>query len=234
MRPIRALQMPAAGTSQSAPSSHLHEDTPDLAPMPQPQPKPSPPPPTPQEIAALVRRAADGDVAAFERLVGHYHGRVLNFALAFTADRDQAADLAQEAFIKAYRSIGGFRFESSFSTWLFRIVKNAFLDAVKSRQARERELETPIEDELGHLQTAALAEEQVMRAEARRDLRRAMKRVPTAYRMVVVLFDVQGLSYDEIAKVLDIPIGTVKSRLKRGRDALREEIFRTRAREEEA
>lgn len=199
-----------------------------------PQPQLIPPAPTPQDIAALVRRAGDGDIAAFERLVGHYQPKVYNFALAFTADRDQAADLAQEALIKVYRSIATFRFESSFSTWLFRIVKNAFLDAVKSRQSKERELETPIEDELGHLQTAALADEVLLRSEARRELRRAMKRVPTAYRLVVVLFDVQGLSYDEIARSLEIPVGTVKSRLKRGRDALREELFRARAREEEA
>jgi RNA polymerase sigma-70 factor (ECF subfamily) len=196
--------------------------------MPRPQPaRALVPSPATQEVAALVARAADGEAAAFERLVAQYQPKVLSFARAFTSDPDAAADLAQEAMIKVYRSIGTYRFQSSFTTWLFRIVKNAFLDAVKSRAAHERALETPIDDEAHHLQEAALAEERLVRSETRRALWKALKRVPIAYRMVLVLFDMQGLSYDEIAKVLDVPVGTVKSRLKRGRDALREEVFRS-------
>ena len=184
--------------------------------------------PSPQDVAQLVRRASDGDVGAFERLVAQHQHRLYSFALSFTGgDRDAASDLVQEALIKVYRSIGSFRFESSFSTWLFRIVKNVFLDVVKSRGARDRELETPIDDELAHLRDAALTDDRLLRADTRRSLERALERVPVAYRMVVVLSDMQELSYDEIARVLDIPVGTVKSRLKRGRDALREEIFRS-------
>ena len=188
-------------------------------------------PPGAHEIAALVRRAADGDVPAFERLVAHYQPKVFRFALSFTTDRDAASDLAQEALIRVYRSIGGFRFESAFSTWLFRIVKNVFLDALKSRQQKERDLETSIEfagEDLARLQGHALADERLIRDETRRALGRALERVPVAFRRVVVLFDLEGLSYDEIAAVLEVPLGTVKSRLKRGRDALRAEIFRSK------
>ncbi len=202
--------------------------------MPKPLPLPAPPPPTPQEVAALVARAADGDVAAFERLVAEYQPRVYSFALTFAPDRDEAADLAQEALLKVYRSIGQFRFQSSFTTWLFQIVKNTFLDARKSRAARERAQEKPLHqmeaEEADELAEAALAEERLVRAEDRRALERALARVPEAYRMVVVLFDVQGMSYDEIAQVLSVPVGTVKSRLKRGRDALRVQIFRRQER----
>ena len=180
------------------------------------------------DVPALVARATDGDVAAFEQLITAYQGRVYGFALAFVHSPDEARDLAQEALIKVYRSIATFRFQSAFSTWLYSIVKNVFLDAYKSRASRERALETPIEDEIHHLAEAAHAEERLLRQDERKALFAAIRRVPVAYRAVVVMFDVQGLSYDEIARVLGVPVGTVKSRLKRGRDALRAEIFRTR------
>lgn len=181
------------------------------------------------ELAALVARAAEGDVAAFEKLIGEHQAKIYSFAHAFVGGRDEARDLAQEAMIKVYRSIGSFRFQSSFSTWLYSIVKNVFLDSYKSRASRERALETPIEDEAHHLAEAAHAEDRLLAEDERRALWSAMRRVPVAYRAVVVMFDVQGLSYDEIAQALHVPVGTVKSRLKRGRDALRGEIFRARA-----
>ncbi len=196
--------------------------------MPKPLPIAGPPQLASHDVAALVGRAADGDPAAFERLVRQYQGKVFTFAMTFAADRDEAADLAQEAILKVYRSIGSFRFQSSFTTWLFQIVKNTFLDASKSRSARERSLSRPIDAEVEQLAEAALAEERLIRDDDRRSLTHALERVPEAYRMVVVLFDVQGLSYDEIAQILEVPVGTVKSRLKRGRDALREQIFRQR------
>jgi RNA polymerase sigma-70 factor (ECF subfamily) len=182
------------------------------------------------DVPSLVARAADGDVAAFERLVAAYQPKVYSFAFTFTGSPDEARDLAQEALIKVYRSIGSFRFQSSFTTWLFSVVRNTFLDAYKSRAARERARETSLDGEAYHLRDAlseaALAEERLLRQDERRALWRALRRVPTAYRTVVVMFDVQGLSYDEIAQVLKVPVGTVKSRLKRGRDALRVELFR--------
>jgi RNA polymerase sigma-70 factor (ECF subfamily) len=184
--------------------------------------------PKPAELPSLVARAADGDVAAFERLVAAYQPRVFRFALAFAGSRDQASDLAQEALIRVYRSIGSFRFQSSFTTWLFSIVRNVFLDHHKSRAARQRALETPLDDEAHRLFVGAHAEERLLRQDERRALWRALRRVPPTYRMVVVMFDVEGLSYDEITQALGVPIGTVKSRLKRGRDALRAELFRRR------
>jgi RNA polymerase sigma-70 factor (ECF subfamily) len=193
-------------------------------------PTPQLQPAAPQEVSALVARAVEGDVAAFERLVAEFQGKVYGFALTFTPDRDEAADLAQEALVKVYRAIGSFRFQCAFSTWLFQIVKNTFLDAAKSRAWRERALAAPIE-EGGELAESAMAEEGLLREEDRRALARALERVPMRYRMVVVMFDVQGFSYDEIAQILDVPVGTVKSRLKRGRDALREAIFRSGGRE---
>src|SRR5689334_11594591 len=97
------------------------------------------------EIAALVAQAQGGDVAAFERLVSIHQNKIYSFARAFTSDPEEAADLAQEALIKVYRSIGGFRFQSSLSTWLFRIVKNVFLDHAKCRRSKESQVEQPLD-----------------------------------------------------------------------------------------
>jgi RNA polymerase sigma-70 factor (ECF subfamily) len=193
-----------------------------------------PPPTTPAyELAGLVERAQEGDVAAFERLIGQYQAKVYTFAFAFTGSADRAQDLAQDALVKVYKSIGGFRFQSAFSTWLYSIVKNTYLDALKSRAGRERALEEPLSvREVEQLRHVATAEERLLQKESRRTLFRALRQVPLAYRSVVMLADVQGLGYDEIATALGVPIGTVKSRLKRGRDALREALFRQRQEEE--
>jgi RNA polymerase sigma-70 factor (ECF subfamily) len=186
----------------------------------------------PHEVAGLVERAREGDVAAFERLIAEHQAKVFTFAFAFTGDREQAKDLAQDALVKVYRSIGSFRFQSAFSTWLYSIVKNTYLDAVKSRAGREQSLEQPLDRaDLEQLEQAANAEERLLAKESRRLLLRALRDVPEAFRVVVTMSDVQGLGYDQIAEALSLPIGTVKSRLNRGRDALRAALFRRRKEE---
>jgi RNA polymerase sigma-70 factor (ECF subfamily) len=180
----------------------------------------------PAESAGLIERAREGDVAAFERLVAEHQARVYTFALGFAGDPDRAKDLAQEALVKVYRSLGSFRFQSSFSTWLYSIVKNTYLDAVKSRAGREQSLEAPLEAaEARELVEAAHAEQRLLDEEQRMMLMRALHQVAPPFRVVVMMMDVQGMSYDEIAGALKLPIGTVKSRLARGRDALRAVLF---------
>jgi RNA polymerase sigma-70 factor (ECF subfamily) len=180
----------------------------------------------------LVERAREGDVAAFERLIAAHQAKVYTFAFAFTGSPDLAEDLAQDALVKVYRSLGSFRFQSAFSTWLYSIVKNTYLDVVKSRAGRERALEEPLsERDVAELREAATAEERLLQKESRRALFRALRQVPVAYRTVVAMADVQGLGYEEIAAALEVPLGTVKSRLKRGRDALKQALFRQREEE---
>jgi RNA polymerase sigma-70 factor (ECF subfamily) len=199
--------------------------------MPVPQPV-KPPALAPHDVAALVERAREGDVAAFERLIGQYQAKVYTFAFAFTGSADRAQDLAQDALVKVYKSLNGFRFQSAFSTWLYSIVKNTYLDAIKSRAGRERALEEPLSDrDVAELRDVATGEERLLQKESRRALFRALREVPLAYRTVVAMADVQGLGYDEIAAALNVPIGTVKSRLKRGRDALKDALFRQRQEE---
>jgi RNA polymerase sigma-70 factor (ECF subfamily) len=185
----------------------------------------------PPQLAQLIEQAQQGDVAAFERLIQAHQSKLYGFARAFTSDSSEAADLAQEALIKIYRSLGSFRYQSSLLTWMFRIVKNVFLDHHKSRRQRDRRRETPLEgaterelcsQPVGLGETAASPEAQLLLDEERRALWAALAQVPETYRAVVVLADMQGLSYEEIASAMSVPVGTVKSRLNRGRDALRE------------
>lgn len=188
------------------------------------------------DVAQLIEQAQLGDTAAFERLIAVHQGKIYGFARAFTADNQEAADLAQEALIKIYRSLGGFRYQSSLLTWMFRIVKNVFLDHHKSRRQRERRREQPLdataEQDLRGIPTSSghgtSPEALLLADEERRALWQALSRIAETYRTVVVLADMQGLSYEEIAGIVGAPIGTVKSRLNRGRDALREELQKMR------
>ncbi len=185
------------------------------------------------ETARLVAQAQQGDAAAFERLISAYQGKIYGFARAYSSDPSEAADLAQEALIKVYRSLHGFRFQSSLLTWMFRIVKNVALDHYRSRQQRERRREQPIEGtsefELTSLHESRAnahgPEDRLLADEQRQALWAALERVPEVYRTVVVLADMQGLSYEEVAAIVGAPVGTVKSRLNRGRDALREVLL---------
>ena len=197
--------------------------------MPQRKPLPPAPGPTPHEVARLVERACAGEIGAFERLVAEHQAKVYTFAFAFTGDPDRAKDLAQDALVKVYRALRGFRFQSAFSTWLYAIVKNTYLDQIKSRAERQRELEQPLDErQLEKLEAPATAEDGLIQAESRRTLFRALREVPLPFRLVVALADVQGLDYAEIARVLGLPVGTVKSRLARGREALRKALGRLR------
>lgn len=176
------------------------------------------------ELAQLVAQAQGGDAAAFERLISIYQSKVYGFARAFTSDPEQASDVAQDALIKIYRSLGGFRFQSSLGTWIFRIVKSVFLDHYKSRRHKERKLEQPLDGTSEH-QTCEPGdsgpEAQLLRHEEREALWAALREVPEVFRTVLVLVDMQGLSYEEVAAIVQAPVGTVKSRLNRGREALR-------------
>lgn len=173
-------------------------------------------------LADLVARAQDGDTRAFESLIGEHLPQVRRFAQAFAHNEDDAADLAQEALIKVYRSIRSYRFQSAFSTWLYAVVRNAFLDVAKSRAGKERAAERPLER--SHVEDRSpqpTAEERLAQEQERRRVWAALAEVPVEFRTVLVLFDIEGLAYDEVAAIEKVPLGTVKSRLHRGRDHLR-------------
>jgi RNA polymerase sigma-70 factor (ECF subfamily) len=183
-----------------------------------------------EQIEDLVRRAQQGDVRAFEQLIAAHIAQVRRFARAFARSHEAADDLAQDALVKVYRSLGGYRFQSAFSTWLYAIVRNVYLDGARSRAGKDRAAEQPL-DALsadGGLAGDADADADtqrpdrlIEREEERRTVWSALSAVPPEFRATLVLYDIEGFSYEEIAAIEKAPLGTVKSRLSRGREHLR-------------
>ncbi len=172
----------------------------------------------------LVDAAAGGDRGAFEALVRRHQTRIVNYAMAIVKDPADAEDVAQETFIRAYRSLARFRGDSSFKTWLYTIATNAARTGLGRRGRRSRVEDGSLDDEAGPLAAAdvpagdADAETALVRREA---IDRALAALPQDLRVAVVLRDVEGLDYKEIAAATGAPIGTVESRIFRARRRLR-------------
>ncbi|MBI4593655.1 MAG: sigma-70 family RNA polymerase sigma factor [Candidatus Rokubacteria bacterium] len=175
---------------------------------------------------ALVERCRGGELAAFEPLVEKYRERVWRLAYNYLHDREDAWDVAQEAFIRAWRALGSFRGQSAFYTWLFRIAVNVAADRARQRAAQGRAFggERVPEEEMERTMVTETAgpAEAAARAEQRDRIHRALDALPERQRTIIMLSDLQGLTYREIAEVLAIPIGTVMSRLHNARKRLRE------------
>ena len=179
---------------------------------------------------SLIERSRRGDMAAFDLLVRRHERTIFNVAYRLTGSYDDAADIAQDAFVRAWNNLKAFRGDAAFSTWLHRIVTNAFLDDRKRRRARPtRSLNEVMELEENSVSRqfedpspgpAAIAEGD----ERRRVLERAIQTLPEAQRIMIVLYHTQGMAYEEIAEITHLPIGTVKSRLNRARLALRDRL----------
>ena len=179
----------------------------------------------------IVQRVLEGDTNAFEELVLEYEKKVYNVALRMLNNSEDAADMTQEAFIKAYNSLSGFRGDSKFSVWLTRIVSNLCLDFMRSRNRRPT-VSLSMEDEDGEdvqldiADTSQSPEQLLERSLTRESVRRGLQSLPEDYREILLLREIQGLSYDEIAAALDIEVGTVKSRIFRGRKKLCESLIK--------
>jgi RNA polymerase sigma-70 factor (ECF subfamily) len=174
------------------------------------------------DLDALLTRAQGGDVRAFEDLLRAHLPRVRRFARAFAFVEADADDLAQDALLKVYKSLKLFRYQSAFSTWLFAVVRNSFLDSAKSRAGRQRGLEDGLGEQHARAPAEApLADEALAREQEKQRLWRALRQVPAEFRSALVLFDLEGHTYDELAAIEGVPVGTVKSRLFRGRALLR-------------
>jgi RNA polymerase sigma-70 factor (ECF subfamily) len=173
----------------------------------------------------LIERCRAGDLSAFEPLVEKYRQRVWQLAYHLLRDREEARDVAQEAFVRAWQSLPTFRGQSAFYTWVFRIAVNLATDRQRQRGARARAFggEPVPEEEWTRTapDPAAGPEAVAARAEERERLRRALDSLPAHHRTIIMLSDVEGLTYREIAEVLRIPIGTVMSRLHNARKRLR-------------
>jgi RNA polymerase sigma-70 factor, ECF subfamily len=177
--------------------------------------------------AALIDRCRAGDIAAFEPLVEKYRQRVWRLAYNVLRDREEAWDVAQEAFVRAWQALPNFRGQSAFYTWLFRIVMNVASDRARARAARGRAFGTeriPEEDwdrVLVDQPSDVKPDAAAAGAQQRARIERALATLSPDHRRIVVLSDIEGLSYREIADVLEIPMGTVMSRLHNARKRLK-------------
>ncbi|MGK0297843.1 MAG: RNA polymerase sigma-70 factor (ECF subfamily) [Gammaproteobacteria bacterium] len=174
----------------------------------------------------LVNRVKQGDKAAFDLLVIKYQSRIVNLAMRFVRNQADALDITQEAFIKAYRAMPNFRGDSAFYTWLYRITVNTAKNylAVKSNRRLPEVEQDPSEMEQIDTGTAlkdlATPENLLLTQEIQDTIVRAIDNLPEDLRTAITLRELEGLSYEEIAVTMDCPIGTVRSRIFRAREAI--------------
>lgn len=175
----------------------------------------------------LIERAQSGDVESFEKLIKAHQAYAYNIAYRMVGNEEDAKDASQEALIKVFKSLKNFSGDSAFSTWLYRIVMNTCKDLLRKRKTNEISIDKGYETDEGQVQieiedTSSDPVTMYEEKEVRITIEDAIDDLPNNYKSVVVLREVQGLSYDEIAEIEDIPVGTVRSRINRGRRILRE------------
>ena len=180
---------------------------------------------TKEEELAVIRKVQDGDVNAFEDLVSAYEKKVYNLALRMTGNPQDAEDMAQESFLKAYSSLPSFRGDSRFSVWLYRIVSNVCLDYLRKKNKRGT-VSLSVEDDDGEdtqldLPDTSQSPEEVLEKKLTRDaVRRGLDSLPPDARQILLLREIEGLSYEEIGEAMNLEPGTVKSRIFRARKKL--------------
>ena len=173
----------------------------------------------------LVERVQAGDKRAFDLLVLKYQHKVLKLVSRFVNNPAEAEDVAQEAFLKAYRALPSFRGDSAFYTWLYRIAINTAKNAIVSNRRRPVDFDLDLQDpdqyeRHGRLKDEDTPEGMLLTDEIRETVGRAIEGLPEDLRTAIVLRELEGLSYEQIARAMDCPVGTVRSRIFRAREAI--------------
>jgi RNA polymerase sigma factor, sigma-70 family len=178
----------------------------------------------------LVRKSKHGDIEAFETLIMSYEKKIFNIALGMAGNFEDAGDIAQEVCIKIFKNIKSFKEDSSFGTWVYRITSNTCIDEIRKRSKvipltmtndDGEEFELPVEDR------EKLPDEAFETKEKSDAVRKCILDLPLESRAIIVLRDIRGFSYDEISRILSINMGTVKSRLNRARNILKDRLKNT-------
>ncbi len=181
---------------------------------------------TREEEAKAIRAVLDGNTNAFDDLVLEYQDRVYHIALKMTGSEEDAFDLSQETFLKAFRTLKSFRGEASFGTWLYRLASNLCIDFLRKKKRRGSASLVSLDEEEAPGRPRELPDlryepqNELERKETREKVRAGLRRLPEEQRLILVLRDVEGLSYQEIGDVLKLEQGTVKSRIYRARARL--------------
>ncbi|HET7921732.1 MAG TPA: RNA polymerase sigma factor RpoE [Gammaproteobacteria bacterium] len=174
---------------------------------------------------ALVERVQRGDKSAFDVLVRKYQHKIIKLVTRYVHDSTEALDVAQEAFIKAYRALPGFRGDSAFYTWLYRIAINTAKNHLVAESRRPLDhgvdLQDPDQyDMQARLRDVATPERLLLTEEIQRTVEQAIEQLPEDLRTAIVLREIEGMSYEEIAEAMSCPVGTVRSRIFRAREAI--------------
>jgi RNA polymerase sigma-70 factor (ECF subfamily) len=177
----------------------------------------------------LVKRVQKGDKGAFDLLVVKYEHKIVNLVMRYVRDPETALDISQEAFIKAYRALPRFRGDSAFYTWLYRIAVNTAKNHLAAQKRRPADIELDLQDPDQYGLHAKLKETDTPEAvtlsqELQETLERAIQALPDDLRTAIVLRELDGMSYEEIAQTMDCPVGTVRSRIFRARDAIGKKV----------
>ncbi len=176
------------------------------------------------ELAGILESCRLGDELAWEMLVRRYQGRVYGIALTYVGDPDEARDLAQEVFVRVYRNLDGCREADRFLPWLIRIARNAGVDHLRRRKARPPARDIPVEEAWGLASDGPAPDDELEAGSRRKLVALALRGLSEINREIIMLKDMQGLSLDEISRMLDLPLGTVKSRSSRARVELAEAV----------
>jgi RNA polymerase sigma-70 factor (ECF subfamily) len=179
--------------------------------------------------AQLVRRVQKGDKGAFDLLVLKYQHKIVNLVMRYVRDPDQALDITQEAFLKAYRALPRFRGDAAFYTWMYRIAVNTAKNYLAAQRRRPMDVELDLQDPEQYELHAKLRETDTpegvtLSIELHETVERAIAALPEDLRTAIVLRELDGMSYEEIAETMECPVGTVRSRIFRARDAISKKI----------
>ncbi len=177
----------------------------------------------------LVKRVQKGDKGAFDLLVLKYQHKIVNLVMRYVRDPEMALDITQDAFIKAYRALPRFRGDSAFYTWIYRIAVNTAKNYLAAQRRRPMDIELDLQDPEQYDLHAKLKETDTPEAVAISDevqeiLERAIAALPEDLRTAIILRELDGMSYEEIAQTMDCPVGTVRSRIFRARDAIGKKV----------
>lgn len=184
----------------------------------------------------LIKKAQKGDASAFEKIIAEYQNVVYSIAYRYAENSEDAADMSQEIFIKMFRNINTFQFKSKLSTWIYRVATNTCIDLVKKTKNDRNtySIDDGYENSDGETKYSEIADDSsrpdvaLEEGEVRDVINMAISRLNEDYRLVIILRDIQGLSYDEISEIVGCSVGAVKSRISRGRKNLREILFEDR------
>ncbi|MDR2656983.1 MAG: sigma-70 family RNA polymerase sigma factor [Oscillospiraceae bacterium] len=176
-----------------------------------------------QESDRLIKRAQNGDSEAYEQLILPMEQRIYTLCYRITNNREDAFDCAQEVMLRAYRAIGEYRFHASFATWVYRITTNVCLDMIRRRRIKPFvSLEGMMDAGFSVTDRSNNPQEILERNDLNQTLKECIARLPLDMRTAIILRDIQGLTYEEVAQVLRLNLGTVKSRISRARERLRQ------------